>query len=647
MFRELYQTVKSNLYFQLIRRILLIYILFTLCRLAFYLCNYEFYNDRTFSQLLMIFTGGLRFDTTAILYTNVLYIIMFLFPFRFRYHLVYQTVAKYLYFITNGITLAANCMDTAYFPFTLRRTTFNVFREFSHGENLLAIFARAFVENWYLVLFFIGLVFLMIYRYGPPLEKKSIRIRNSFIYYPLSTVWLALGIGVMIIGFRGGVRHSLRPITLSNAGQYVTESIDVPLVLNTPFSLYKTIERKGISVLQYFDDRREVETFYTPIHQPSDSVAFNNMNVMLIVLESFAKEHWGFFNKDLYDGTFAGYTPFLDSLASQSLAFKFSYANGGKSIDALASTLASIPAIPEPFVLSPHFVNKIRALPQLLKEKGYETAFFCGQPNGGMGYAAFCRVMGFEKTFEMNEYGNKADYDGIWGIWDEEFLQFTAKTITTLQEPFLTTVFTLSSHHPFEVPARYTDKFEEGKLPIHKCIKYSDYSLRRFFETAQQQPWYDHTLFVLVADHTNGVIHPRYKTTPELSAVPVIFFKPDGSLKDYQHSISQQMDVMPTVLGYLNYDQPYLAFGFDVNKTHDRFAINYVNGSYQLYTDRYVLLFDGQKTTGLYEIHSDINESLVGKLPDVQNELEMKAKAFLQEYTTRMVENRLTVNYLK
>jgi len=644
--KEIFSVIKGNLYFQHVRRILVVYLLYTLCRLVFFWYNHDLYSGRTFTQLLVIFSGGLIFDTTAIFYTNVLYILMFLLPFRFRYNRTYQSVAKYLYFVTNGITLAANCMDTAYFPFTFRRTTFNIFREFSNDENIGGIFAKALVENWYLALFFAGLIVLMIWRYGRPLEKSSIQIKNPLIYYPLSTLWLLLGAGVMIGGFRGSMKFSMRPITLSNAGQYVTEPVDVPLVLNTPFSIYKTLERKGITRLHYFDDEQLLKSIYTPVHQPSESDSFNNMNVMVIILESFGKEHWGFYNQHLDGGNYKGYTPFLDSLAAQSLTFKYSYANGGKSIDALVSTLASIPAIPEPFVLSPHFDNKTQALPQLLKGKGYETAFFCGQTNGAMGFTAFCRLIGFEKSYEMNEFVSASKPDpeavwGIWGIWDEEFLQFTAKTMSTLQEPFLTTLFTISSHHPFQVPERYAGVFQEGVLPLHKCIMYSDYSLRRFFETARQQPWYNNTLFVLVADHINGIVHDEYKTTPEMFAVPVIFYKPDGSLKNYQHSIAQQIDVMPTVLGYLNYDQPYIAFGFDVNKTTDRFAVNYTNGTYQLYTDRHVLHFDGQRTTGLYEIHTDMTHNLSGKLTDVQDALELKIKAFLQEYTARMADNRL------
>jgi arylsulfatase A-like enzyme len=640
----MYQMLKSNIYVQLIKRILVVYLLFTLCRLVFYWYNYDLYQERTFAQLWTIFTGGLLFDTTAILYTNILYILMFLIPFKFRYNKTYQGVAKYLYLITNGIALAANCIDIVYFRFTLRRTTFDIFREFSHGEKIGNVFANAFIDHWYLVLFFIAIIVLMVFLYGRPIEKSSVLIRNPFIYYPACLVGMALGVGIVVIGLRGGVRHSTRPITLSNAGEYVQEPIDVPLVLNTPFSIYKTIERRGMTPLKYFDDEQVMERIYTPVHMPSDSVgAFNHMNVMVIILESFGKEHSGFYNKELDGGTYQGYTPFLDSLASQSLTFEFSYGNGSKSIDALASTLAGIPAIPQPFVLSPHFNNTIRALPLLLKEKGYETAFFCGQPNSAMGFWAFCKLMGFNRQFGMTEYGNNDDYDGIWGIWDEEFLQFTAKEMSGLSEPFLSTLFTISSHHPFRVPERYENVFEPGPLPIHRCIRYTDYSLKRFFETASRQPWYNQTLFVLVADHINGIVHDEYKPTPEMFAIPVIFYKPDGSLKEYRHSVSQQIDIMPTVLGLLNYDQPYLSFGFDVNRTQDRFAINYTNGYYQLYSDKYVLVFDGKETTGLYQLRTDMSHNFAGELPEIQEEMEQKAKAFLQQYTTRMVENRLTV----
>ncbi|MDR1864121.1 MAG: LTA synthase family protein [Bacteroidales bacterium] len=635
--------MKASLYVQLIKRILVVYLLFTLCRLVFYGYHHSLYQERSVTQLAGIFAGGLLFDTTAILYTNLPYLLMFLIPFRFRYCRGYQTAGKYLYFTANGVALAANCMDTVYFGFTMRRTTFGIFREFSHGENIGGVMLRALADNWYMALFFAGLVALMVWLYGAPFKRSSILLRNAWAYYPVGLLVMALSVGVMVVGLRGGARHSVRPITLSNAGEYAHEPVDVPLVLNTPFSLYKTVERKGITPLRYFDDPAEADSIYTPVHLPPDSGAFNRMNVMVLILESFGKEHWGFYNTHLEGGNYRGYTPFLDSIADQSLTFEYSYGNGGKSIDALASSMASIPAIPEPFVLSPYFDNHIRALPLLLREKGYETAFFCGQPNSAMGFWAFCKLTGFNRQFGMSEYGNKSDYDGIWGIWDEEFLQFTAREMSSLPEPFLATLFTVSSHHPFDVPERYENTFEAGPLPIHRCIRYTDYSLRRFFKTASQQPWYHRTLFVLMADHINGTVHDEYKPAAERFAVPIIFFRPDGSLKSYQKTVAQQIDVMPTVLGLLHYDAPYFAFGFDLTRTPDRFAVNYNNGYYQLYADKYMLSWDGKETTGLFELHAGAGEDLKERLPRVREKMERKIQAFLQQYTACMVENRLTV----
>lgn len=637
---------KENIYFRLIKRLLVIYLLFTLSRLLFLLFNYNYYHERTFEQLLRIFLGGLKFDTTAILYTNSVYILLFGLPFKFRYNTTYQKVGKWLYFITNGIVIGANCIDIVYFRFTLQRTTFCVFQEFSHGEKLGKVFFQSFLENWYLLLVYTGLIAIMVLLYGKPLKKSSVLIKSPYLYYPVCTVIMALMAGLSVAGIRGGFLHSIRPITLSNAAQYIVQPVDIPLVVNTPFSIYLTIESQGVRKMIYFDNEQELDAVFTPIHLPADSIqAENKMNVMIFILESFGKENMRFFNKELDGGEYKGYTPFLDSIADQSLTFRYSYANGRKSIDAQASVFLSVPAIPEPYFLSPYFNNKNGALPHLLNEEGYETAFFCGQPNIAMGFKAYCNLLGFQKFFGMTEYGNDADYDGIWGIWDEEFLQFTAKEMSELKEPFLSSVFTVSSHHPFKIPARYEDIFPEGVLPIHKCIRYTDNALRLFFKTASQQSWYDNTLFVFVADHINGTVHEEYNNPVNQAAIPIIFYKPDGSLKDYRDEVAQQLDIMPTVLGYLNYDKPYLAFGFDVNKNKnsDRFAVNYHNGFYQLHTDKYFLIFDGEKTIGLYDIVKNDNVNIMNENKDVVAELEPKIKVFLQQLTVRLIDDKLTV----
>lgn len=141
----------------------------------------------------------------------------------------------------------------------------------------------------------------------------------------------------------------MRPITISNANQYVNRPAETAIVLNTPFSIFRTIGKKPFVVPDYFADEAEMTALFTPVHVPADSVTFRSKNVVVLVLESFGKEYFGSLNKELEDGNYKGYTPFLDSLVSESLVYKYSFANGQQSIDGLPSILSGIPRFVEPF----------------------------------------------------------------------------------------------------------------------------------------------------------------------------------------------------------------------------------------------------------------------------------------------------------
>ena len=349
---------------------------------------------------------------------------------------------------------------------------------------------------------------------------------------------------------------------------------------------------------------------------------------MLIILESNSLEY--------YD---RGFTPFLDSLMNESLTYAHSFANGRISIDAMASVLSSIPRMGESFILTPSSLNPLSsAAGELGRNKGYHTAFFHGAQENSMGFKAYSQSVGYQEYYGRESYGNDADFDGHWSIWDEEFLQFFAQKMDSFPQPFATAIFTATSHHPYVIPERYKDVFAEGPLPIHKCVEYVDMSVRRFFETASAMPWYENTLFVICADHTNIVELPEYGTEAGRYMVPIMFYKPDGSLKGTEDGTMQQIDIMPTILGLLEYDLPYVAFGNDlVNTQPDRsFAVGCNNGIYQFFKDGYLLQFDGQEVVGLYDYVSDrmLQDNLVGKV-DCSDNL-MILKSVIQQYMERM-----------
>ena len=641
------QFLNKNLYVILLKRLMLVMGIFSLSRFFFYWINRSLFINITFSDYIRMSVGGLKFDTVAVLYTNILFIFLFVIPFKIRYHVYYQLFLKYIFIITNTVAIALNCVDFIYFKFTLKRTTWSVFKEFSNENHLYKLFLRFMFDYWYVLILFFLLFLILLKCYGKQIPKPT-KFINPWLYYSIGVVLMSIFSGLFVAGVRGGFRHSTRPITLSNAGDFVKNPLDLNIVLNTPFAIYKTVEITDLEKLHDFKNSQEIAAIYQPIHQPSqESMPFRDDNVVIIILESNAKEYYGFYNKGLDGGHYKGYTPFMDSLIEHSLTFRYSFANGRKSIDAMPSILCSIPSMVEPFVTTRYATNNINSLPSLLKKKGYYTTFFHGAPNGSMGFQAFANLIGYDAYLGKNEYNNNNDFDGMWGIWDEEFFQFFARKLNTFKKPFFTTIFSVSSHHPFVLPERYQNKFPKGTLPVHQCIGYTDMALRKFFKTAEKMPWFKNTLFVITADHSSESYHDVYKTSLGDFAVPIIFYKPNSNLKNYNvHRIVQQTDIMPSILGYLNYDKPYLAFGFDVLRSptsNKNFAINYhPGGYYQIIKDDYLLQHDGNKVKGIYNFKTDtfLRNPLLNNQKRCDT-LEKYLKAFRQQYNNRMIDNEL------
>ncbi len=636
---------RTNLYTALALRLLLVMFLLSVCRVFFYLFNINFFPDMTIANFARLMAGGLRFDLVTALYLNLLFILLMILPVDWRFNRYYQQTLKYIFFVTNGVALAMNVADFIYYRFTLRRTTADVFRQFDNETNLAGLWMRFVIDYWYATLFLVALLAVMVCLYNT-VKITGPQLKNRVAYYTLGGLAIPLIALGVVGGIRGGFGESTRPITLSNAGEYVKDPRDISIVLNTPFALMRTLGKTKLVPLHYFSDQ-ELANLYTPVHEPHDTAAFRPDNVVVIILESFSKEFFGFFNKDK-EGGHGGYTPFLDSLIQHSRTYEYSFANGRKSIDGLPSVVASIPSLGVPYFLSPYSGNRINSLASLLKEKQYHTAFFHGAPNGSMGFQAFMNIAGVEEYYGKTEYNNDADYDGIWGIWDDKFLEFYADKMNGFQQPFMSSLFTVSSHHPFKVPEEYEGVFKGGPMVIHKCIQYTDFALKKFFRKASAMPWYKNTLFVITADHTSSEIEfPDGRTDLGFYKIPVIFFKPDNSLAAYdQQHIVQQIDIMPTVLGYLHYDQPYVAFGRDAfHDSAEPFSFNYKDNVYQLVEGDHLLQYDGNKAVGLFNFKTDkmLKTNLLDQKLPVQDSLETKMKAILQQYNNRMIGDSLTV----
>jgi phosphoglycerol transferase MdoB-like AlkP superfamily enzyme len=636
---------EQSIYIALAYRFVLLLFLYFLCRLGFYFSNKSLFDHLTFEELCTIFLGGIKFDIVALLYINVLYILLQAFPFSFKYKNGYQQFCKWLFIISNSIGLIANFADFAYYRYTLKRTTASVFMQFSNEKNKFKLTIDFLLDYWYLLILLVLLIYCFIKLYGLIEVKKAQRF--TWKVYLFQTLMLVLIAGLSVIGMRGGWRHSTRPITMSNAGDFVKSPGDIGLVLNTPFTIMKTIKASSLKPIEYYSSET-LDSLYNPVHLPQNKATFKKLNVVFLIIESLGKEHIGALNKDLLNGTYKGYTPFIDSLVANSFTSSHTYANGRKSIDALPSIISGIPSIREPFVLSAYSGNKTSSIAKILGDEGYETAFFHGAPNGSMGFSAYTNLAGIKKYNGKTEYNNDDDFDGIWGIWDEPFMQYMANTINTFKQPFFSAFFSVSSHHPFKVPEKYKGKFPKGPLPVQEPMGYTDMAIKKFFATAAKMPWYNNTLFVLVADHATVSYQPEYQNVEGFFSVPILFYYPGGKLKGTTDKLIQQIDIMPTVLNFLNYNKPYFAFGFDaLNAKTNNFVINNNDGTFDLYRGNYLLISDGLKSINLYNLRTDrLNKNdLINKAPEIRADMEKYLKAFIQQYNNRMIKDQLTVGY--
>lgn len=632
--------------------ILLSYAILAVCQIIFILVNYNTYaTSLTWTKALPLFTGFITFATPSVGYINAVYLLLTLFPLHYKEGKVMQYITKATYIIPNALGVIANLCDCIYVRYIGRRTTWDVFNEFSNDDNIGKIIGIEIANNWWLVL--IGIIMIAaIFRFYTPANKVYGKPFNGRYYIGHIAMFFII-IPAIIIGIRGGISRSVRPITLSNANFYVTTPNETALVLNTPFTIIRTMGRKPFSTKNYFTES-EIDSIFTPVKK-YESATYNKKNIVVFIIEGFGEEYIGAYNPRP-EGSL---TPFLDSLIKQSKSYLHSYGNGRKSIDGMPSILSSIPMFVTPFVTSSAELNDVSSLAEELGKIGYNSAFFHGAPNGSMGFQAFSKAIGFDKYYGMTEYckspdhNGKEDYDGNWAIWDEPFLQYYAECMNEMEEPFITTVFTATSHHPYNIPEEYQNTFLGGEDPFYKCVQYTDFAIQRFFEYAKEQPWYNNTLFVLSADHTNHSVQERYKTPSGELEVPVIFFLPSEEAPFEpgidSTMIAQQIDIMPTVLEYIGYDKPFVAFGKSLisTPTEKCYVVNYANEAYRYYKGDYILLYDGESDTPLsvYNLREDImmkNNILDNN--NVQDNMTRELQAIIQQYMNRMVENKLTID---
>jgi len=608
LFKKIIGLITQRLSINLLFRFGIIVVALLIFRIVFLIKNNIFFTEITVTDYLV----GSWFDLITICLFFFPYLILSLIPLPEFLDKIKHWVLTIIFALTSIVVYFFNAWDIAYFSYTRKRISYDYFKFMISENNAGSLAGDFLMEFWWLLVFFIFLCVTTIFIYTA-LPRIYSRPKNWKSYLKL-----VVGTATFVIVGRGGFQ--LKPIVVLEATNY-TSLENAPAVLNSAFTVLKTFNYQGMEKKNYFSNE-EARKIFNPIqHTKELNILEGKPNVVLIIFESFGSMYVGPDNPE-------SYTPFFDSILSKGMYFNYGISNSKTSMDAMPSVISSIPSwMNESFILSSYSMNQYSGLPGILKKEGYSSAFFHGATNGSMRFDAFSSAAGFEHYFGRNEYNNEAHYDGNWGISDHYLMNWSIDKMNELKSPFIASIFTISSHHPFEVPEGYKEKVKSGPDPICRTLSYVDFAFKEFWEKISRQEWFKNTLFVFVADHV-GPTNRSDRTSLEWShRIPIAFFHASGKLPVIPRNTAfQQIDILPTILDLLNVKQSYFAMGTSY--------FQHKNMPNIVYDQENLLHFEYGKSPLIW------NESLSSTTKE-NEQLIRKMKAIYQQYTHHLIDNRM------
>ncbi len=311
-----------------------------------------------------------------------------------------------------------------------------------------------------------------------------------------------------------------------------------------------------------------------------------HLNVVVLLEESLGAEFVGAY------GDKRGLTPELDRLAGQGMLFTRAYATGTRTVRGMEAVTASFPPVPaESIVKRPHNEGMFN-WSTVMAKNGYASTFIYG------GFGTFDNMNYF---FRSNGYRvvDRTDMDeprfaNIWGVSDEDLFRNAVHVFDEQHgrgEKIFSVVMTTSNHKPFTFPPGVKGVLEKGGSR-EAGVRYADYAIGRFFEMAKAKPWFDDTLFVIVADH-GARVYGREDIPIRTYEIPLVLYAPKHIKPGRVETLTSQIDVAPTVLGMLNFTYDSTFFGIDV------FRDSHPGRAIPLNHNRDIALFDGNN---LFEI---------------------------------------------
>jgi len=427
------------------------------------------------------------------------------------------------------------------------------------------------------------------------------------------------GLGVFIIYglcMRGGAQ--LAPINQSFAFYSKEPALNAAAVNTIYNCFYSYAKKEHINPYNYFT-KNEIDSFLIKDNNKANKnislISVKEPNVVLIILEGLAAEV--LFNEEKL-------TPNLNGIIEKSLYFDNIYATSTRTDRGLVSILSGYPSLPNiSIVKEPDKASRISFLPKEFKNNGYSTSFIYGGESEFANIKSYLLNSKFDKIIDKN-YFHKEDMNSKWGAHDHIVFNESLTQLKNIKEPFFTTILTLSSHEPFEVPMETIINGDDRQSLYKNSVIYLDRSIENFMKKASTEKYYDNTVFIFISDHgfRVGDVGNRDK---ERYHIPFFIYGTPLNEKWVGKKISNvgsQSDLPKTILNQLNFNSDAFNFSNDIFINESSFAQYTFNHGFGLVSDNQSLIFD-------YET-KDIQYS--NKRSSLKNELLFNiGRAYLQK----------------
>ena len=569
-------------------RLLLIFIAcllpFTLMRLGLYLMQHNDFRSLGMLEVIEAFAVGLKFDVSMVSLVVGIPLLAMLLPFRWRFHVYWQRLWGWLIFISLLLMIFMMAVDTVYFGKVHRHVGAEINTIQSEMASLLMLALSQY--RGALLLFCLGAVagaiFWRYLTHHIPEAPGRIWLRGSSM--------LAALVLLFILG-RGGING--QPISVGEA--FFSNSLPQGyLALNGAFAVTRALNdiapppkvfmTQAEAITRTHDFLAGKGTpFYErdyPLYRPAGRVPRRNKpNVVVLMLESWDAIHIDALRKQM-NLTPLGVTPNFDKLAARGRLYTKFYANGQHSIQGGAAVLAGMPTLPGmPFLGEGLEQNRLRFLGELAQAQGYETFFLQSSDHGSLRFdaiaarAGFATYLGNEDIPELHEHKKPAS---AWGTWDHNTFQEASRLFGAAHKPFLGYIFTSSTHIPWLIPDDRWKKYGGGRDLDRalNSIYYADWALGEFIAAAKTAGYYDHTIFVLLADHASEFVEDA-ENAPNLFHIPLLIAGP-GIKPGIDARVGSQFDIIPSIVEMAGWSGDYSGLGrslLDNSRLNERAAL--------------------------------------------------------------------------